>query len=241
MRRTTTELQQELNSLKNEVRALKNHNVIVDQSVAPNLTPMQRTASTANTLISRIPQRPACTFLQGDADKPHLLDYIRETMNLVEERGDSEIVEMRKAESINSALCDLEGMAKTVCGAMANAVSQDPSLDKSKITGGKVPTHYRDRGLKTLIATAKQFNFHLDRSVGDWASLLLLSSSYHNNYNPKKPTSSNRSEQNMAGSSGNVEESIEQERHLCQTSHDSEHSTASESRAMASKRRRQET
>ena len=35
-------------------------------------------------------------------------------MNLVEERGDSEIVKMRKAESANSALCDLEGMAKTV-------------------------------------------------------------------------------------------------------------------------------
>ncbi|KAG1437828.1 hypothetical protein G6F56_012912 [Rhizopus delemar] len=198
MRRTTTELQQELNSLKNEVRALKNHNVIVDQSVAPNLTPMQPTASTANTFISRIPRRPACTFLQGGADKPRLLGYIRETMNLVEERGDSEIFKMRKAESANSALCDLE-------------------------------------------ATAKQFNFHLDRSVGNWAPLLLLSSSYHNNYNPKKSTSSNRSEQNMAGSSGNVEESIEQERHLGQTSHDSEHSTASESRAMASKRRRQET
>ncbi|KAG1469092.1 hypothetical protein G6F56_003461 [Rhizopus delemar] len=163
VRRTTTELQQELNSLKNEVTALKNR-------------------------------------------------YIRETMNLVEERGDNEVVEMGKTDSANSALCDLERMAKTVCGAMANAVSQDPSLDKSKITWGKVPTHYQERGLKTLIATAKQFDFHLDRS-----------------------------EQNTAEISSNVEESIEQERHLAQTSHDSEHSAASESRAMASKRRRQET
>ncbi|CAO3680565.1 unnamed protein product [Rhizopus stolonifer] len=124
---------------------------------------------------------------------------------------------------------------------MANAVSQDPSLAKSKITWGKVPTHYRERGLKTLITTAKQYNFHLDRGVGNWAPLFLLSSSYHNNYNPKKPTSSNRSEQNTAGSSGNVEKQIELERSLAQTSHDSENSTASEIRAMASKRRRQET
>ncbi|KAG1440123.1 hypothetical protein G6F56_012041 [Rhizopus delemar] len=188
MRRTTTELQQELNSLKNEVRALKNHNVIVDQSVALNLTPVQPTGSTTNTLLSRIPRRPACTFSQGDADKPCLSGYIRETMNLVKERDESEIVKMRKTENTNSALCNLEGMEKTVCGAMANAVSQDPSLDKT---------------------TAKQFNFHLDRSVGDWASLLLLSSSYHNNYKPKKPHQAIE-EQNLARSSGNVEQSIEQ-------------------------------
>ncbi|CAO3685726.1 unnamed protein product [Rhizopus stolonifer] len=167
MRRTTTEMQHELNSLKNDLRALKNHDVAVDQPVAPNLTSVQPPASTANTLIGRIPQRPACTFLQGDADKLRLLVYIRETMNLVEESTDSEVVKIRKTESVNSALCDLEGMAKTVCGAMANAVSQNPSLDKSKITWGKVPTHCRERGLKTLITTAKQYNFYFDRSVGD--------------------------------------------------------------------------
>lgn len=160
----------------------------INQSVAPMVTLGQPTSTASAATMRSIPRRPACTYSHGKSNRPRLLGYIRETMNLIEERNDSEQVKKGKAESSNSVLGSLEGMAKAVCSAIANEVAKDSSLDQTRKTWGKIPSHYKERGVKTLIETAKKFNFHLDRSYENWAPLLLLSTSYHNNFNISIPT-----------------------------------------------------
>ncbi|KAG1442768.1 hypothetical protein G6F56_010933 [Rhizopus delemar] len=120
------------------------------------------TASAAT--MRSIPRRPACTYSHGKSNRPRLLGYIRETMSLIEERNDSEQVKKGKTESSNSILGSLEGMAKAVCSAISNEAAKDSSLDQTRKIWGEISSYYKERGVKTLIETAKKFNFHLNRS-----------------------------------------------------------------------------
>ncbi|KAG1436603.1 hypothetical protein G6F56_013488 [Rhizopus delemar] len=126
-------------------------------------------------------------------------------------------------------------LAKTVCGGIADRIKNDESLDHTNITWGKLPGHYRDDAVALLIQMAQFCNIDMTRSFHNWASLLFLSGSYHNNFNTRNTTQKNNNNQQQS-STGNGAHPTP----LGDATEESDGASTAEERTTAVKRNRQE-
>lgn len=144
-----------------------------------------RPVASSSRILPKIPLRPLSTLAYGTADRPRLLGYIAEAMNLVETKDDTEEMKDGKHKSVHKMFTRMVDLAKTVCGGIADRIKNDESLDHTNITWGKLPGHYRDDAVALLIQMAQLCNIDMTRSFHNWAPLLFLSGSYHNNFNTR--------------------------------------------------------
>ncbi|CAO3693741.1 unnamed protein product [Rhizopus stolonifer] len=232
------EMRRENESLRADIRALgQQRGTTIPSITQPALEPVvdRQPVATSSHMLPKVPLRPLSTLAYGTADRPRLLGYIAEAMNLVETKDDTEEMKDGKHKSVNKMFTRMVDLSKTVCGGIADKVRYDESLDHSNMTWGKLPGQYRDDAVALLIQMAQLCNIDMTRSFQNWAPLLFLSGSYHNNFNTKNTTQKN--------SNGQQQESTERGARPTPSGNASEGSggaLTAEERVTAVKRKRQE-
>ncbi|KAG1443820.1 hypothetical protein G6F56_010532 [Rhizopus delemar] len=194
-----------------------------------------RPVASSSRMLPKIPLRPLSTLAYGTADRPHLLGYIAEAVNLIETKDDTEEMKDGKHKSVHKMFTKMIDLAKTVCGNIADKVRADDSLDHSNTSWGKLPGHYRDDAVALLVQMAQLCNIDMTRSFQNWAPLLFLSGSYHNNFNTRNTTqkNSNNQQQSLTGNGAHPTPSGD-------ASEESDGASTAEERTTAVKRKRQE-
>ncbi|KAG1436809.1 hypothetical protein G6F56_013400 [Rhizopus delemar] len=186
-------------------------------------------------MLPKIPLRPLSTLAYGTADRPRLLGYIAEAMNLVETKDDTEEMKDGKHKSVHKMFTRMVDLDKTVCGGIAGRIKNDESLGRTNITWGKFAGHYRDDAVALLIQMSQLCNIDMTRSFHNWAPLLFLSGSYHNNFNTRNTTqkNSNNQQQSSTGNGAHPTPSGD-------ASEEFDGASTAEERTTAVKRKRQE-
>ncbi|CAO3694882.1 unnamed protein product [Rhizopus stolonifer] len=192
------EMRRENESLRADIRALgQQRGTTIPSITQPALEPVidRQPVTTSSHMLPKVPLRPLSTLAYGTADRPRLLGYIAEAMNLVETKNDTEEMKDGKHKSVNKMFTRMVDLSKTVCGDIADKVRYDESLDHSNMTWGKLPGQYRDDAVALLIQMAPLCNIDMTRSFQNWAPLLFLSESYHNNFTKNTTQKNSNSQQ----------------------------------------------
>ncbi|KAG1435825.1 hypothetical protein G6F56_013818 [Rhizopus delemar] len=113
-------MRRENESLRAEIRALgQQRATTVSLMAQPILEPVidRRPVNSNLNPLPKIPLRPLSTLAYGTADRPRLLGYIAEVMNLVETKNDTEEMKDGKHKSVHKMFTRMVDLAKTICGA----------------------------------------------------------------------------------------------------------------------------
>ncbi|CAO3702069.1 unnamed protein product [Rhizopus stolonifer] len=147
MRLANNELREEMRRENESLRALgQQRGTTIPSITQPALEPVidRQPVATSSHMLPKVLLRPLSTLAYGTADRPRLLGYIAEAMNLVETKDYTEEMKDGKHKSVNKMFTRMVDLSKTVCGGIADKVRYDESLDHSNMTWGKLPGQYRD-------------------------------------------------------------------------------------------------
>ncbi|CAO3702067.1 unnamed protein product [Rhizopus stolonifer] len=175
------EIQHDIDNIRHEIDRL---NTAI-RNLAGNNNDTTVSQAESHELITAV-EPQVSTRAYGDGERPRLLGFIRETMDLVEQRDNSELAKLRKRESASKILIRLNNLTLAVCEGVNAKVEEDKSLNHATMTWGKVPAKYKEFAVPLLIDMAKKSFIPLDRSEENWAPKLLLARRYHNKFNKKK-------------------------------------------------------
>ncbi|CAO3696205.1 unnamed protein product [Rhizopus stolonifer] len=209
-------------NLKNELRTLVGNqgesNNGRNQFIATRLSNEETVREYSNVqTIARIRKTPDCSKWYGNGETARIMGYIAETKNLVQLENDSDEMILSKRKCVQDYVDLLYSYAKSACFGIHQRVLLDESLDKLKMTWGKVPRTYKERGDQIFMEMATLSDIHIDRSEDDWLPWLIMARRYHNKYNPKrkqkKQGTSETASENSGSTSPNAESSAMAGRH----------------------------
>ncbi|CAO3683433.1 unnamed protein product [Rhizopus stolonifer] len=149
------EFRQEMRLANNELREeMRREN----ESLRADIRALGQQRGTTISSITQPALEPVVDRQPVAQNRPRLLGYIAEAMNLVETKDDTEEMKDGKHKSVNKMFTRMVDLSKTVCGGIADKVRYDESLDHSNMTWGKLPGQYRDDAVALLIQMAQLCN-----------------------------------------------------------------------------------